>query len=202
MSDSTQSLNATCPLEPIFQFARRFIDLTEAERQIMQDTCSVRSYRKNDWICRSFDQNSNGFFVLRGTVVLLRASGDRELVCDIFLDGEPVIPVSSDPAGCEVYRLRCLDNCDIAESSAEETERNVREFPRFTGICREFAEEQLQKSKRFTEQLRLLPPRELYELVLRERPHLVQRVPQHVLANYLGITPETLSRIRKQIATR
>ena len=202
MSDSTQSLNATCHLEPIFQFARRFIDLTEAERQIMRRTCSVRSYRKNEWICRSFDQNSNGFFVLRGTVVLLRASGDRELVSNIFLDGEPVIPGFSDAGGSEVHRLRCLDYCEIAESSAEETERLVGEFPRFAAICRQFAEEQLQKTMRFTEQLRLLPPRELYELVLRDRPHLVQRVPQHVLASYLGITPETLSRIRKQIATR
>lgn len=42
-------------------------------------------------------------------------------------------------------------------------------------------------------------PEERYRTLLRKRPHLVNRVPQHQLASYLGITPESLSRIKKRI---
>ncbi len=42
-------------------------------------------------------------------------------------------------------------------------------------------------------------PRERYEALVRERPDIIQRVPQHYIASYLGITPVSLSRIRKRI---
>lgn len=42
-------------------------------------------------------------------------------------------------------------------------------------------------------------PEERYKALLRKRPHLVDRVPQHQLASYLGITPESLSRIKKRV---
>ena len=38
-----------------------------------------------------------------------------------------------------------------------------------------------------------------YEDLLRERPQVIQRVPQYMVASYLGITPEALSRIRKEL---
>lgn len=42
-------------------------------------------------------------------------------------------------------------------------------------------------------------PRQRYENLLREKPHILQRVPQHYIASYLGITPVSLSRIRNQV---
>jgi CRP-like cAMP-binding protein len=43
---------------------------------------------------------------------------------------------------------------------------------------------------------------EKYQQLVNSCPTIPQRVPQHMMASYLGITPETLSRIRKQISVR
>lgn len=43
-------------------------------------------------------------------------------------------------------------------------------------------------------------PEERYKNLLRERPHIVQRVPQHYIASYLGISPVHLSRIKNKLA--
>lgn len=43
-----------------------------------------------------------------------------------------------------------------------------------------------------------LSPRERYQLFLKRSPHLTHKVPQKYIASYLGITPETYSRLRKQ----
>jgi hypothetical protein len=44
-------------------------------------------------------------------------------------------------------------------------------------------------------------PEERYRQLLLKQPDLLQRIPQHYVANYLGITPVSLSRIRKRIAS-
>lgn len=42
-------------------------------------------------------------------------------------------------------------------------------------------------------------PEERYKAIQKKRPHLIQRVPQHQLASFLGMTPESLSRIKKRM---
>ena len=41
-------------------------------------------------------------------------------------------------------------------------------------------------------------PQQRYEELLKERPDIIRRVPQHYIASYLGITPVSLSRIRNR----
>lgn len=87
----------------------------------------------------------------------------------------------------------------MAVSSLIEAERIAREFPRFERVCRRFAEEKLSYALAFSNKLKLLSPIERYEFLVDQRPELLGRVPQHLIASYLGIAPETLSRARKQM---
>ncbi|GAA4178282.1 hypothetical protein [Sphingobacterium ginsenosidimutans] len=41
-------------------------------------------------------------------------------------------------------------------------------------------------------------PQKRYEELLKQRPEVLQRIPQHYIASYLGITPVSLSRIRNR----
>lgn len=42
-------------------------------------------------------------------------------------------------------------------------------------------------------------PEDRFKELLMKRPYLIDRVPQHQLASYLGMTPESLSRIKKRV---
>jgi CRP-like cAMP-binding protein len=54
-------------------------------------------------------------------------------------------------------------------------------------------------SERFAS-MHLESPETRYERLVQERPKVMQRVPQYMIASYLGITPQALSRIRKRLA--
>ena len=47
-----------------------------------------------------------------------------------------------------------------------------------------------------------LKPEERYLKIVKERPDLLNRVPQYQIASYLGVKPETLSRIRARMASK
>jgi DNA-binding MarR family transcriptional regulator len=73
-------------------------------------------------------------------------------------------------------------------------------FPRFQTLCLLLSEELLAKNQATLDEFKTSSPEERYLNLLRTRPDVVQRVPQHQLASYLGITPQSLSRIRKRIS--
>jgi hypothetical protein len=72
------------------------------------------------------------------------------------------------------------------------------EFPRFEKICRLHAEKRMSDKQVFFDTLKALSPSEKYDYFLRENPKLSNRVSQKLLSGFLGMTPESLSRIRKR----
>jgi CRP-like cAMP-binding protein len=78
--------------------------------------------------------------------------------------------------------------------------RLYEERPVFERFGRLMAEHAFQGLRTRNDALLNLTPEERYLRLLRERPKVVARVPQHYIASHLGLKPESLSRIRKRLA--
>ena len=72
-------------------------------------------------------------------------------------------------------------------------------FPKFEIMCRMLSEELLAKQQIDFDKFKTPSPEQRYLNLLQKRPDLIQRVPQHQLASYLGIKPQYLSRLRARI---
>ena len=72
-------------------------------------------------------------------------------------------------------------------------------FPKFETLCRVLSEELLAKQQINFDDFKTSSPEQRYLNMLQKRPDLIQRVPQHQLASYLGIKPQSLSRLRARI---
>lgn len=181
-------------MEKLFDFIRKYMELSASDIALIEKSNVVKSYKKDEII-------SNvrlGYFVLSGSICAYYKSSDRSVITEFYLEGEPVL-LPNQLGNEDNYFLKCLEPTTLAVSSLIEAERIAREFPRFERVCRRFAEEKLSYALAFSNKLKLLSPIERYEFLVDQRPELLGRVPQHLIASYLGIAPETLSRARKQM---
>jgi hypothetical protein len=75
----------------------------------------------------------------------------------------------------------------------------MQKFPKFETICRMLSEEVLVKQQINFDEFKTSSPEKRYLNLMQKRPDLIQRIPQYQLASYLGIKPQSLSRLRARI---
>lgn len=170
------------------------MELSTDEIRLIERSNVIKNYKKDEII----SDVSLGYFVLSGSLCAYYRSSERPVITEFYLEGEPVL-LPNPLENADNYFLKCLEPTTLAVSSLIEAEQLMQEFPRFEIVCRKFAEEKLSYALEFSNKLKLLSPLEKYEFLIDQRPELLNRVPQHLIASYLGIAPETLSRTRKQM---
>ena len=128
----------------------------------------------------------NLFFIIIFTSIILLGCGENN----------PVIEENNTPSD---YFISCVEDSILLISNADMTVEINSKFPKFDIMCRMLSEELLAKQRIDFDELKTSSPEQRYLNLLQKRPDLIQRVPQHQLASYLGIKPQSLSRLRARI---
>jgi len=100
------------------------------------------------------------------------------------------------------YSVECVEDCLLLEGNLQNEEEMNKRFPFLQNILRSALETNLASGQMDMALFRSSSPEQRYLQILETRPGLAGRVPQHQLASYLGITPESLSRLKKRLSDR
>lgn len=98
----------------------------------------------------------------------------------------------------EYYISYIEDSILTITNSDMELEINSK-FPKFDIMCRKLSEELLAEKQIDFDEYKTSSPEQRYLNLLQNRPDLIKRVPQHQLASFLGIKPQSLSRLRARL---
>ena len=97
-----------------------------------------------------------------------------------------------------IYHIDAMEDAQLVLIDKMNHEMLLKEEPKYQEYMRlQLTGAYLAMQKRLNSSISL-SPEERYNEFLLMRPDISQRVPQHMIASYLGLQPETLSRIRKK----
>ena len=183
----------------LFDFISKYVSLTEEEKNAIVSLDIFRSVKKGTILLKAGQKTKESYFVLKGCIRSYYVVDSEEKTTAFYTEMEALTPpcvISKTPSE---YYISCIEDTILLVSNSDmEAEINSK-FPKFEMMCRKLSEELLAKQRIDFDAFKTSSPEQRYLNLLEKRPDLIQRVPQHQIASYLGIKPQSLSRLRARI---
>jgi len=188
--------------ELFFSKLNEKIAFSPEEQEIVKGYLTPKKLRKKQYLLQEGDICKSIAFVEKGALREYTV-GDKgtEHILQFALEGWVISDLHSfmtgEPAAYHIDALEDSELVLITKSAHEEILKRVPKYETFSRLLITGA--YLAMQKRVTSIIsNSLEERYLYFINL--YPDIAQRVPQHMIASYMGLSPETLSRVRKKIA--
>ncbi len=187
---------------PIIKFITAYIELSPQEIDIINEQNQVKSFKKGTLLLAEGSYAKECYFILKGCVRSFYLVDGEERTTEFYTENQSINPVSYLTKQPSTYYLSCLEDCEIAVSSAERNKVLIEKVPKLEALILQMSSELLVQNQVSFDDFKNLSPEKRYLKLLETRPDLFNRVPLQQLATYLGITPVSLSRMRKRITVK
>lgn len=173
---------------------------TQEEKDFFAATIEVKRVNKGVFLARQGLRTTSAFHLFKGCVreYVVKDGVDKTLCFytageSLSDDGDKFNQTASE------VNWECVSESIISVFPYAVEKEMYRRFPRLESLCRIETEKQYSRYKKNLQHYIASTPEERYETLLQTKPELFQIVPLYHIASYLGVTPESLSRIRKRM---
>lgn len=183
----------------LFDFISKYISLTEDEKNAVVSLAIFHTTKRGTILLKEGEKSSDGYFVLKGCIRTYYIIDGEEKTTAFYTEMEALTPHCVISKAPSEYYISCVEDTILLVSNPDMETEMFSKFPKFETLCRILAESFLAKQQIDFDEFKTSSPEQRYLNLLEKRPDLIRRVPQHQLASYLGIKPQSLSRLRARI---
>lgn len=183
----------------LFDFISKYVNLSEDEKNAIVSLDIFRSFKKGTILLKEGENSEYGYFVLKGCIRTYYIIDGEEKTTAFYTEMEGVTPASVVSKTPSEYHINCVEDSLITVSNPDMEVEIFNKFPKFETLCRVLSEDLLAKKQIDFDEFKIASPEQRYLSLLQNRPDLIQRVPQYQLASFLGIKPQSLSRLKARI---
>ena len=139
------------------------------------------------------------YFVENGCLRTWVNNDGKEITTQFFFEGDSVSSIESFRTNKpSLYSIESLEACVLQTISQQDFQTALEELPELKQKMEEHLFNRLFQAQQLFYSFLKNSPQQRYEELVERYPHIIQRVPQHYIASYLGITSVSLSRIRNR----
>lgn len=185
------------------QMLLHFPLLTKEDIDLIIERSNIQSYKKGTVLLKEGQISKECYSVLKGLVREFYLVDGEEKTTAFYTEGMPVNSFSSfTNETASKHYLVCAENCVLVVGNQSLEEEMCQHIPKLESIIRKEVERLTGEAQDEFAKFITSTPEQRYLHLIDTRPDLINRVPQHQIASLLGITPESLSRIRKRIFSK
>lgn len=185
----------------LYKYMSRWTSLNEEDQQAIVNEIRIEEFKKGTVLFKQGDAPSKCYFILKGCVRQYSIDEEGREVTSNFYTEEQAIAIfnhhkrdkSSD------YTFTCVEDSVMVVGDLNTEKDMYNKHPQLELMTRRMIEENFSQVQEEFAAFIASSPEERFKTLLMNRPSLIDRVPQHQFASYLGMTPESLSRIKKRI---
>ncbi len=185
----------------LFDYLSRFTSLSRGEQQKIVDSILIEEFKKGTDLLQQGDVPTKCYFVLKGCVRQYSIDEKGKEITSNFYTEEQTISIFNHHKvdKSSEYTFTCLEDSILVVGDLDNIENMYNKFAQLELMTRKMVEMNFGQTQEDFATFIASTPQERFSALLAKRPGLIDRVPQHQLASYLGITPESLSRIKKRV---
>ncbi len=174
-----------------------FVNLTDKDFEYVLSHFKMQTFKKHQFLVQEGNKVEDDFFIIKGCVKSYYTDANGKY--HILLFGIEDWWITDYEAYYfqkkAIVNIDCLEDTEVLSLSVENREKLCRELHEIEHFFRKKTNRRNVALQKRILSLLSSSARERYESFLMEYPNFVQRIPRQILASYLGVTRETLSRL-------
>lgn len=186
--------------DKFLKLLRLYATLSETEVDYLKQHIPLRTYKKNELVFTEGRVSKTIYFVVQGCLRLFYTPGGKDKTAFFYTEGQFICAGES-----YTFQVPARENYQAIEDTVlmhfdkQVADKLVELSPTFEVIARIATENELITCQKIIASFVTQSPENRYLELVETNGALFQRVPQQYIASFLGVSPETLSRIKKRV---
>lgn len=185
----------------IRKYVSKFLPFTEEEWQLHQSLLTLKKLKKGEFLLTAGQVCNHVSFINKGHFRVYNIVNGEERTSNFAFEGNYTTDYCSFLTRLpSTDYIVAMDDAQVLQLSYENMQATFEKSAVWQKFGRLIAEHIFIVVAMRAKSLLFKTPEELYLELMKERPKIMERIPQHYIASYCGIKPESLSRIRKRLS--
>jgi len=183
----------------IIEYLSKYTTITKELEDAVSESAFFKSYKKGEILLKEGHFSNECYFILKGCIRSYFFKDGEERTIEFYTEEQVVTPANYAKSIPSKYYLECIEDTVVNVANPALEKEMYRKYPQLESLSRIIAEVIITKHQETFTEFKTSSPEERYLHLLKTRPKLMQRASQYQIATYLGVKPESLSRIRKRL---